>query len=82
MACRLSSAESVAPTWFRFMGVDVYGRNGPARRSIAAAWSAYSTAGHAAQPARLVRGTTRRAVESADVSVVRGRVGRGEWWNV
>lgn len=81
----------VTPTWFRVVGA---GLSGPARRTEAAAWNAYQRAGKrafgyephqqgtsvAAHSARLACGTTRRAVDDADPSKTRGRVGRGEWW--
>jgi hypothetical protein len=74
--------------WFRVVG---YGTNGgAAKRSAEAAWESALRAIpewlHGSQTARfhltLVEGTTRKAVESADVSRSNGRHRRGEWWVV
>lgn len=77
--------------WWRVIGVG--GHEGPARRSpreAEAAWERRMMArGYQAHElgtawragsCRLVAGTTRRAVEDADVSRLRGSVGNGEWW--
>ena len=80
-----------AARWFRVIGS---GLNGGPARSAEDAWTSYELAGRrdygyrtceqgtsrAAHSARLVAGTTRRAVESADIGEGSGACGRGMWW--
>jgi hypothetical protein len=73
-------------TWFRVIGWGVAG--GRAKRTPEEAWESalrgvptrdvisYS----ARHYLRLVEGTTKAAVEAADVSQAAGRIRRGEWW--
>ena len=80
-------------TWYRVVG---FGLSGAPKKTPEEAWASYEAAGRraygyaesdqgtsrAAHSARLITATTRRAALDADVSAVRGRAGRGEWWVV
>lgn len=78
------------PTWFRVVGAG--GLSGAAKRTPEEAWRSFDRvamrrgwredqlgSAAAAASAQLVAGTTRRAVQEADVSRVCGEVGRGAW---
>ena len=87
----LHENPSAPARWFRVIGS---GLNGGPARSAEDAWTSYELAGRrkygyracdqgtsrAAHSARLVAGTTRRAVESADISEGSGACGGGMWW--
>jgi hypothetical protein len=76
----------MSKTWYCVVGWG--GAGGAAKRTPEAAWASalrgvpewdigsYRARHHL----MLVEGTTRAAVESADVSRARGRHKRGEWW--
>lgn len=77
------------PNWFRVVG---YGLSGSAKKTPNEAWRSFYRAARragweehdflsavAATSAMIVGGTTRRAVEDADVSRTSGTVGKGKW---
>jgi hypothetical protein len=78
--------------WYRVIGFGNF--SGPARRSVEEAWESWENTmkrrygigademGSAknAGSCCLVEGTTRAAVEDADVSLTNGRFKKGEWW--
>ena len=74
--------------WYRIVSACPC-QSGPATRSVDDAWATWEGRNRLWQDlvrgaidrssARLASGTTRRAVEAADISAERGRVGRGVW---